>query len=47
MKIYVKNNESLYLKYWDENNLYGQTMSPKLSVNKFEWIEDQRLMKIS
>ena len=47
MKHYAKNIESLYLKYWDVNNLYGLTMSQKLPVNKFEWIEDRRLMKIS
>ena len=38
MKNYDKNNESLYLKYWDENNLYGETMSQKLPVNKFECV---------
>ena len=35
-----KNKESSYLKYWDVYNLYGWTMSQKLSVNNFEWIED-------
>ena len=37
---YDKNKESLYLKYWDVNNLYGWAMSQKFPVNKFEWIED-------
>ena len=36
MKDWDKNKESSYLKYWDLNNLYGWTMSQKLSVNKFE-----------
>ena len=40
MKGYDKNKESSYLKYSDENNLYGWEMSQKLPVNKFEWIED-------
>ena len=40
LKDYDKNNESSYLKYWDENNLYGWEMSQKLPVNNFEWIED-------
>ena len=37
---YDKTKEPSYLKYWDVNNLYGCTMSQKLPVNKFEWIED-------
>ena len=40
MKDYVKNKESSYLKCWDVNNLYGWTVSRKLPVNKFEWIEE-------
>ena len=40
MKDYDKNEESLYLKYWDANNLYGWAMSPKLPVNSFERTED-------
>ena len=40
MKDYDKKKESSYLKYWDVNSLYGWAMSQKLSVNKFEWIED-------
>ena len=31
--------KSLYLKYWDVNNLYGETMSQKLPVNRFECIK--------
>ena len=30
---YDKNKESLYLKYWDVNNLFGQTMSQKLKIS--------------
>ena len=40
MEDYDKNKESSYLKYWDVNSLFGWAMSLKLSVNKFEWIED-------
>ena len=29
---YDKNKESLYLKYWDVNNLFGQAMSQKLKI---------------
>ena len=35
-KDYDKNKESSYLKYWDENKLYGWAMSQKLPVNNFE-----------
>ena len=37
MKNYDKNIESLYLMYWDANNLYGWEMSQKLPVNGFKW----------
>ena len=40
MKDYDKNKESLYLKYWDVNNLYGWAMSQKLPVIVDEWIEN-------
>ena len=40
MKDYDKNKGSSYLQYYDINNLYGWTMSQKLPVNNFEWIED-------
>ena len=40
VKDYHKNKELLHLKYWDVNNLYGQTMSQKLPLNNFEWIDD-------
>ena len=39
MKNYDKNKESLYLQYWDLNNLYGWAMSQKLPVNNFERIK--------
>ena len=32
--------ESLYLNYWDINNLYRWAMSQKLSVNDFKWVEE-------
>ena len=40
MKDYDKNKEQSYLKYWDKNNLYGWTMSQRLPVNGFEWVEN-------
>ena len=40
MKDYDKNKESLYLQYYDLNNLYSQAMSQKLPLNTFKWIED-------
>ena len=40
MKSYDKNKESLHVKYWNVNDLYGWAMSQKFPVNNFEWIEE-------
>ena len=40
LKIVIKIKESSYIQSWDVNNLYRWTMSQKLPVNNFEWIED-------
>ena len=40
MKNYDKNTASAYLLYLDANNFYGWTMSQKLPLNSFEWVED-------
>ena len=40
MKNYDKNKESSYIRYWNENNLYGWAMSQKLPVNNFQWIKN-------
>ena len=40
MKDYDKNKESLYIQYWDVNNLHGWARSQKLLVNNFECVED-------
>ena len=40
VKDYNKNKESLYLKYWDENNVYGWAMSQKLSLGGSKWVEE-------
>ena len=39
MKNYDKSIQSSYLIYLDANNLYGWTMSQKLPVNGFKWVE--------
>ena len=39
MQDYQKNKESLYLQYWDVNNLYGWAMSRKVPVNNIEWMK--------
>ena len=36
MKNYNINEESSYIQYLDDNNLYGWTMSKKLPVNGFK-----------
>ena len=38
MKYYDKNKDSLYLQYWDVNNLYGREMTQKLPVKNFKQI---------
>ena len=40
MKDYDRNKESSYLQYLHVNNLYGWTLSQKLPVSNFHWIED-------
>ena len=38
MKYYDKNIISSYIMYLDATNLYGWTMSQKLPVNDFNWV---------
>ena len=40
MKVYDKNKESPYLKYWDINNLYGWAILQKLPGNGLKWVKD-------
>ena len=40
MKNNNKNEESLYIQYFDSNNLYGWALSQKLPVNGFKWVND-------
>ena len=40
MKNYDKNIESSYLTYLDANNLFGWTVSQKVPVNGFKWVND-------
>ena len=40
IKNYGKDKVSSYLDYWDKNNLYIWTMSQKLSVGNFKWVEE-------
>ena len=39
MKDYDKDKESLY-HIWDVNNLYEWTMSQKLPLGNFKWVEE-------
>ena len=38
MKYYDKNIISSYIMYLDATNLYGWTMSQKLPINDFKWV---------
>ena len=40
MKNYDKNKESSFLIYVDANNWYGWTMTKKLQVDSFKWVDD-------
>ena len=40
MKDYYKNKKSTQIQYLDLNNLHSQEISPKLPVNKCEWLKD-------
>ena len=39
MKGYNNNEESSYIQYLEDNNLYGWVMSKKLPTNGFKWID--------
>ena len=47
MKNYDENNESSYIEHLGANNLYGQAMSQKLSVNGFKWVKQKKLSKFN
>ena len=36
----IQIKKSLYLEYWDVNNLYGCRMSQTPAVSNSEWIEE-------
>ena len=40
MKNFDKNKESLFLKYLDDNNLYGFPICKILPVDDFKWVDD-------
>ena len=43
MKDYHNNEESSYIKYLDANNLYVWAMSKKLPVNRFKWLDNNKI----
>ena len=47
MRDYNPNEESVYILYWDANNLYGWAMSEPLPTHGFEWMTDEELTNIS
>ena len=46
-KNYNNKEESSYIQYLDANNLYGWTMSKKLPVNGFKWIDNNEMAELS
>ena len=47
MKNYNNNEESSYIQYLDANNLYGWSMSKKLPVNGFRWLDSDETNEIN
>ena len=47
MKNYNKDEESSSIQYLDANNLYGWTMSKKLPVNGFKWLDSDKINEIN
>src|SRR3977135_1611314 len=43
LKDYDKNKESVFLAYWDANNLYGISMSQFLPYSGFVWWTDESI----
>ena len=41
LKAYTGNKESSYVKYWNVDHLYGQTLSQKLPVNDLTWVKNR------
>ena len=39
-KIFIKNKESSYFKYWNVNNLYTWGISQSLPINCFIWVQN-------
>ena len=40
METYDQQKELSYLKYWNVNNLYGWSMSKRLPLGRFKWVEE-------
>ena len=40
MKTYGQQKELSYLKYWNVNSLYVWSMSKRLPLGRFKWVEE-------
>ena len=47
MKNCNKDEESSYIQYLGANNLYGWAMSKKLPVNRFKWLDSDKINEIN